>query len=66
MKKNINYESKKDEFKRILMITVLSILGFILLIVLLGVYKFNFTNDDIYTTNDQGEIVPIDEVEKTN
>ena len=30
-----------------------------------GIYKFNFTNDDIYITNNDGKIVPFDELQDT-
>ena len=33
------------------------------LILIAGIYKFNFTNSDIYIENEDGEVVPIDSVE---
>jgi len=40
---------------------ILIIPGFlILLVVAFGIYKFNFTNDDIYVETESGEIIPFD------
>jgi len=30
-----------------------------LLVILAGIYKFNFTDDDMYVKNANGEVVPI-------
>ncbi len=34
-----------------------------IVILLAGIYRFNFTNDDIYVHMGQGKVLPIDEVE---
>jgi hypothetical protein len=45
-------------FKKILLLlaTVITI------VLLAGIYKFNFTDDDIYIKNAEGIVVPIDEI----
>jgi len=35
-----------------------------LVVILAGIYKFNYTNDDIYVQDTNGTYVPIDEYEK--
>ncbi|MFC1730774.1 hypothetical protein ACFL6I_10620 [candidate division KSB1 bacterium] len=49
MKKNILY-------------TICGIVGIFLIIILAGIYKFNFTNDDIYVNLGNEEIVKYDEL----
>jgi len=45
--------------KKLLFIVVM----IMIVILLAGIYRFNFTNDDIYVRTDQGKVLPIDEVE---
>jgi len=45
--------------KKLLFIIVM----LMIVILLAGIYRFNFTNDDIYVQTDQGKVLPIDEVE---
>jgi uncharacterized protein YxeA len=48
--------------KKVLLI-ILGTVGLIIIIIaILGIYKFNFTDDDIYVENEQGEIVPFDDL----
>lgn len=47
-------------------IILLLILGIALFLIVLGVYRFNYTNDDIYVRTDNGEVVPHDEYKKEN
>ena len=35
-----------------------------LIVMLAGIYKFNFTNDDIYVENKEGEFIQYDEYVK--
>ncbi len=42
-------------------IGIILIIAF-LLVVVAGIYKFNFTNDDIYVENDKGGFVQIDDL----
>ena len=46
-----------------LFLTLVVIAG---LFILAGIYKFNFTNDDIYVTDSKGTIIPIDEEIKSD
>jgi hypothetical protein len=39
------------------------VLTLMIVILLAGIYRFNFTNDDIYVQMGQGKVLPIDEVE---
>jgi hypothetical protein len=39
------------------------VLMLMIVILLAGIYRFNFTNDDIYVQTGQGKVLPIDEVE---
>jgi hypothetical protein len=41
---------------------ILGAAGLIIVIVILGIYRFNFTDDDIYVENEQGEIVPFNDL----
>jgi len=45
--------------KKLLFIVVM----IMIVILLAGIYRFNFTNDDIYVRTVQGKVLPIDEVE---
>jgi uncharacterized protein YxeA len=48
--------------KKVLLI-ILGTVGLIIIIIaILGIYKFNFTDDDIYVENEQGEIVPFNDL----
>jgi len=41
------------------------IIGTILTVVILvGIYRFNFTNDDIYVEQENGEVVKYDDLKK--
>ena len=46
-------------------IVIKLILAVLVAIAIAGIYKFNFTNDDIYIINNDGEVVPIDELQDT-
>ncbi len=44
------------------LLIILGMIGLIIIIIaILGIYRFNFTDDDIYIKNEQGEIVPFDD-----
>jgi hypothetical protein len=45
---------------------ILSVIAIVVITVLIGIYKFNFTNDDIYVKNKEGHLMPVDEVKNTN
>ncbi len=36
------------------------LIAIFILIALAGIYKFNFTNDDIYIQTDEGKVLPYD------
>jgi len=42
----------------------LSLLALVMLIVLVGVYRFNFTDNDIYVENERGDLVRIDTLDQ--
>jgi len=42
----------------------LSLLALVMLIVLVGVYRFNFTDNDIYVENERGDFVRIDALDQ--
>lgn len=52
------YKNFNISMKKTFVIIAISILIVFLIILVAGIYKFNFTNDDIYSENDNGEIVP--------
>jgi len=47
-------------FKKIL----IGIVVVVLLVLLAGIYKFNFTNDDIYIQQEDGSVVKYNDLEK--
>ena len=38
-----------------------ALVALFLIVMLVGIYKFNFTNDDIYVENEQGKLIKYDE-----
>jgi multisubunit Na+/H+ antiporter MnhG subunit len=48
--------------KKILLIILGAIGLTIVIVAILGIYRFNFTDDDIYVENEQGKIVPFDDL----
>ena len=46
-------------FKKI----IIGIVVVVLLVLLAGIYKFNFTNDDIYVQQEDGSVIKYDELE---
>jgi len=42
-----------------LLYLLLFVLALFMLVILVGIYKFNFTDDDIYVENKDGQFVPI-------
>ncbi len=51
--------------KKAFLIVLIVLIFIFVVITIAGIYKFNFTNDDIYVTNHDGEVVPIDELQDT-
>ena len=50
-------------FKRILVYLLLFVLALFMLVIVAGIYKFNFTDDDIYVDMN-GTVVPYDTYKK--
>ena len=42
---------------------IITIVVFVLLVALAGIYKFNFTDDAIYIKNEKGEVFPLNQIE---
>ncbi|MBU1046591.1 hypothetical protein KKH36_02315 [Patescibacteria group bacterium] len=49
--------------KKILKRIIIGIITIIVLIALAGIYKFNFTDDDIYVQQEDGSVVKYNEIE---
>jgi len=43
---------------------LIGIVVVVLLVLLAGIYKFNFTNDDIYVQQEDGSVIQYDVLEK--
>lgn len=44
-----------------LKIAIITIVSLILLVAAAGIYRFNFTNDDMYIETDDGRVIPFNE-----
>ncbi len=44
-------------------IIIIAVIVIFLIVVIAGIYKFNFTDDDIYVENEKGEVVKYDDLE---
>lgn len=46
--------------RKIILGVVSLVCAVVIIITLAGIYKFNFTNDDVFVRNEAGKLVPID------
>ncbi|QYJ98725.1 hypothetical protein K0J45_05655 [Shewanella alkalitolerans] len=53
--------AKRDKGKSMARKILLLIVGLLVLVLLAGVYRFNFTNDDLYVVKEDGSVIPLDE-----